>query len=93
MVNGKTKSGIGFEIDERVKNDTRFLQYIVEMQSKDTEVQTVALFDMLKLLFGGREGLICFQNAVATTHDGFSEPEIMMSELNEILGALGIKKS
>ena len=36
MVKGKTKSGIKFEIDERIKDDTRLYQYVGEMQSSDT---------------------------------------------------------
>lgn len=93
MVKGKTKSGIKYQIDERIKDDTRLFQFAVEMQGTDTQKQSQALFDLLGLIFGGRDGVIEFQNAVATVHDGVCTTEFLMSELNEILGALNIKKS
>lgn len=93
MVKGKTKSGIKYEIDERIKDDTRLYQYLVEMQSNDVQKQSVALFDMLGLMFGGRDGIVAFQNAVATTHDGVCTVQELMDELNQIMEAINLKKS
>lgn len=93
MVKGKTKSGIKFEIDERIKDDTRLYQYSVELQSADSQTQGRALFDLLGLMFGGRDGVINFQNAVATTHDGVCTSESLMHELLEIMEAINLKKS
>lgn len=93
MVKGKTKSGIKYQIDERIKDDTRLLQYIVEMQSDDQQLQSVALFDMLSLIFGGRQGVTDFQNAVASSHEGICSTEFLISELTEILEAVNLKKS
>lgn len=93
MVKGKTKSGIEFKIDERIKGDTRLLQYIVEMQSDDTQTQTTALFDMLGLMFGGRKGVVNFQNAVAANNNGLCSTELLVKELTEIMEALSLKKS
>lgn len=92
MVRGKTKSGIEFELDERIKDDTRLFQYLVEMQSGDVQSQSVALFDMLTLIFGDRKGVIQFQNAVASANDGVCSAALLTSELNEILEALSLKK-
>lgn len=92
MVKGKTKSGIKFEIDERIKDDTRLYQYVVELQSKDTQVQSAALFDMLGLFFGGRDGVIAFQNTVAAANNGVCSAENLMAEFNEILEAINLKK-
>ena len=37
MVKGKTKSGIAFELDERIKDDARLTYLLVKMQqSKET---------------------------------------------------------
>ena len=94
MVKGTTKSGIKFQIDERVKDDTRLLQYIVEMQDTENQMkQSTAMFDLLGLLFGGRSGVVAFQNAVASTHDGVCTSEVMLKELTEIFEKINLKKS
>lgn len=94
MVKGKTKSGIQFDMDERIKEDTRLYQFVVEMQNtNDPMSQGRALFDLLSLMFGGRDGVLAFQNAVASAHDGVCTNDAMMSELNDIIEALNAKKS
>lgn len=93
MVKGKTKSGIKYSIDERIKDDTRLLQYAMEMQDEDAQIQGKALFDMLSLIFGGRKGVIEFQNTVASVHDGVCTSELLMAELMEIMDAVNLKKS
>lgn len=93
MAKVKTKSGLSFEIDERIKDDVRLYQYLVEMQSEDRMVKSTAFFDFIKFLFGGRQGAIDFQNAVASAHDGVCRVEDMTQEVNEIMESLGLKKS
>lgn len=93
MVKGKTKSGINFEIDERIKDDVRLYQYLTELQGNDDEGKGVAFFDMLKLIFGGRDGMIAFQNAVASVHDGVCSSDVMTAELTEIMEKINLKKS
>lgn len=93
MVNGKTKSGIKFQIDERVKDDARFLYYLTKAQDKtaDLSEQGKAVVDILTLIFGNEEGVIGFMNAVASVHDGICTTETMMDELTEILSAINAK--
>lgn len=93
MVSGTTKSGINFNVDERIVNDTRFLMYTVEMQSNDPMVQSNALFKLLEFIFGGREGLLMFQDTVASVHDGICTSELLVEEFTDILEALNAKKS
>lgn len=93
MVKGKTKSGIKYQIDERIKDDTRLYQFVTEMQSNDDQKRGQALFDLLSLIFGGRDAVIEFQNTVATVHDGVCTTQFLMDELNEIMGAINLKKS
>jgi len=93
MIKSKTKSGIKFQINEKIKDDTRLFQYVTEMQSDDTQTQTQALFDMLGLMFGGRQGVIAFQNEVANRHEGVCTTELLIAELSEVLEALNLKKS
>lgn len=92
MVKGKTKSGISYEVDERIKDDTRLFQYATELQSEDTQLQSRALFDLLALMFGGRTGVINFQNTVASVHDGVCTSELLMTELTEIMEKISLKK-
>ena len=35
MVKGKTKSGIKFQLDERIKDDARFLYYMAKSQDDE----------------------------------------------------------
>lgn len=93
MVKGTTKSGIDFSIDERITGDTRFLMYTVDLQDSDPVVQSKALFSLLEFIFGGREGLVSFQNTVAAAHDGICTSELLTSEFTEIMEALNAKKS
>lgn len=93
MVKGKTKSGIKYQIDERIKDDTRLYQFATEMQGTDAQKQSQALFDLLGLIFGGRDGVIEFQNTVANVHEGVCTTEFLMAELTEIMEAINLKKS
>lgn len=95
MVKGKTKSGIKFQMDERVKDDARFLYYLAKSQSEDADMgeRSKAIMGILTLIFGSDEGVIQFMNAVAATHDGVCDVEIMLSELTEMFDALSAKNS
>lgn len=93
MVKGTTKSGINFEIDERIKEDTRLVQFSTEMHSDDELIRSQALFDMLGLIFGGRNGVLSFQNTVASVHEGVCSTEYLIAELSEIMEAVNLKKS
>lgn len=93
MVKGKTKSGIKYQIDERIKDDTRLYQFATEMRGTDEKKQSQALFDLLGLIFGGRDGVIEFQNTVAAVHDGVCTTELLMAEFTEIMEAINLKKS
>ena len=96
MVKGTTKSGIKFQIDERIKEDARFLYYLSKAQNKNSDdamEKSDALMGMLKLIFGSDEGVILFMNEVAAHNDGVCEMATMMSELNEIFEAMNAKNS
>ena len=95
MVRGKTKSGIKFQIDERIKDDTRFLYYLNKLSkpSDDIEKQNASLMGLIELIFGSDEGVIGFMNAVAAAHDGVCDGHIMFMELSEILEKVKAKNS
>ena len=93
MVEGKTKSGIKFKIDERIKDDARFLYYLAKAQEKDIDMgeQSKAVMGVLELVFGNGEGVINFMNAVASTNGGVCTIDVMLSELTEIFDAIKAK--
>jgi len=91
MIKGETKSGIKFELNPKVKEDARLLYFLTKLHSEDAEEQNKALFDILKLIFGGDEGVMSFMNAVAETHDGICSPNCLMEELTEMFNALELK--
>ena len=95
MVKGKTKSGIKFQLDERIKDDARFLYYLAKAQDEDADVseKSKAIMGILKLVFGNDEGVINFMNAVAATNDGLCNVEVMLSELTEMFDAINAKNS
>lgn len=93
MVSGKTKSGIKFEIDERIKDDTRLLYILTQIQKEDTSLEKKGqlIFDLLGMVFGDA-GVMAFMNEVAEKHDGICSTEVMASELNDIFDAINAKK-
>ena len=95
MVKGKTKSGIKFQIDERIKDDARFLFYLNKLNkpSEDIEKQNADLMGFIALIFGSDEGVINFMDAVASAHDGICDAKIMFLELKEILEKVNAKNS
>ena len=96
MVKGKTKSGIKFQIDERVKDDARFLYYLSKAQnhgSDDVMDKNNAIMGLLKLIFGSDEGVIQFMDEVASVNGGICDIGTMVSELTEMFEAINAKNS
>ena len=93
MVKGKTKSGIKFQLDERIKDDARFLYYMAKSQDDeaDTAEKSKAVMGMLKLIFGNDDGVISFMNTVASTNNGVCSIDVMLSELSEMFETLNAK--
>lgn len=91
MVKGKTKSGINFKINEKVKDDPRLLLVMQDLQSDDQALQVKSLKRLLCLLFGGEDGMYSFMDAVASVHDGICEPTALVEELTEIVESLNGK--
>lgn len=93
MVSGKTKSGIKFEIDERIKDDARLLYVLTQIQREDTPVEKKGqlVFDLLGIIFGDSD-IMVFMNEVAEKNDGICSTEVMISELNDIFDAINAKK-
>ncbi len=95
MVKGKTKSGIKFQLDERIKDDARFLYYLAKAQDENADMgeQSKAITGILKLVFGNDEGVINFMNAVASVNKGVCAVDVMLAELTEMFDAINAKNS
>ena len=95
MVKGKTKSGIKFQMDERIKDDARFLYYLAKAQDEEADMgeKSKAIMGILKLIFGTDEGVIGFMNAVASSHDGVCAVDTLLSELTDMFEAVNAKNS
>ena len=93
MVKGTTKSGIKFQIDDRIKEDTRFLLYHVKVQDPEIDPmeQARALMKIFELVFGSDEGVFKFMDAVANAHDGICGADELMAEWSEMLEAIKAK--
>lgn len=95
IVSGKTKSGIAYTVDRRVRQDSRFLHLLVKMQDKKrAELERAeALFSLLEMLFGGDDNILIFENEVAAHHDGICSQEQLIEELKDIFDAINAKNS
>ena len=93
MVEGKTKSGIAFTLDERIKDDARLMHLLVKLQqTKDQPLEMgKSMNQLLALIFGSDDGTYAFMNEVADKHDGVCSASVMLEELNEMLDAIKAK--
>ena len=93
VVKGKTKSGIKFQMDDRIKDDARFMYYLAKAQDSEADVseQSKAVMGIMKLIFGTDEGVIEFMDAVAATNNGVCDVKTMLAELTEMFTALNAK--
>lgn len=83
MIEGKTKDGFKFSIDERILGDWRLLSAIALSDSKDQSDQIKGTHELVTLLLGDREkDMIDF---LSKKNDGYV-PAIKVSEIiTEIL--------
>lgn len=92
MVKGKTKSGITFELDERIKDDARLMYLLVKMQNATVPMDAgKAMNQLLALFFGDDDKAYAFMEEVASKHDGVCESDVMVTELTEMLDAIKAK--
>lgn len=92
MVEGKTKSGIAFTLDERIKDDARLMHLLVKMQqTKEPLEMGKSMNQLLALIFGSDDGTYAFMSEVADKHDGICSTTYMLEELTEMLDAIKAK--
>lgn len=93
MVKGKTKSGIAFEIDERIKDDARLTYLLVKLQTNATDPLEAgkAMNQVMNLLFGSDEAVFNFMEAIASKNDGICSQEVLVAELTDLFNEIKAK--
>ena len=92
MVKGKTKSGIKYQIDERIKDDARVLFILTKLQEvakAEASAENVTkggklVFDLLALIFGSDDGIVAFMDEVARHNKGVCDTKVMIAEIMDI---------
>lgn len=94
IIKGKTKSGIKFQLDSRIKDDVRLLFLMSRAQNTEDPITAgKAIMDILSLIFGTEDNVLTFMNEVARTHKGTCQTKDLIAELREMLDSLDAKNS
>ena len=81
---GITKSGFKFKVDERVLKDWRFTMALTKMENRKTAFDALqGMNEMAELLLGDQIG--DFFNHIKEKNEGFAPFEVVTAELKEIL--------
>lgn len=93
LIEGETRTGLKFKIDERVKDDTRCLYLLSRMQKESLSMmdKNVALFDLLEVVFGSGDEFNTFLNEVAFRHNGVADARSLIDEITDIFEAVKLK--
>lgn len=83
MIDGTTKSGFKYSIDERVLDDWRLLKFIALSESKDPSEQIKGASSLVALLLGDQEDAMI--EFVAKKHKGFVPATAITDMITEIL--------
>lgn len=84
---GKTKSGFKFKVDERILTDWRFTMAVAKTQSASDMEKLHGAHEMVDLLLGA-DGEKALQDHVAKHNDGFVPADVFMAEVTEIMMAV-----
>lgn len=79
---GTTKSGYVYDIDDRILSDWRFTMALTKCQKTTGMDQIAAMQDMVSLLFGNDYDK--FMKHIEEKNDGYVPAEVVMTEVQEI---------
>lgn len=83
MINGKTKSGYKFEIDERKLDEWDVFEAIADMTSGDSKRLINGTVNFVNIVFGDKkQDLIQF---IRNRNNGYCPQESMQALINEII--------
>lgn len=85
MIEGRTKSGFKFKVDERVTSDWRVLSSISKAESDNLTEQVIGITELVSVLLGNNEKAL--MEHIKKKNDGFVPTEAVTSELADILKA------
>lgn len=83
MIEGKTKNGFKYKIDERVLDDWRLLKYIAQSESTDPSEQVQGAASLVTLLLGDQEPAM--MDFIAKKNNGFVPALSVTEMMTEIL--------
>lgn len=83
IIEGKTKSGFKFAVDDRVINDWDLVDAIGMSESDDASEQIRGMRILTKLILGDQVNAL--KKHVAKAHDGFHPSDVMTAEIAEII--------
>ena len=83
MIEGKTKSGFKFSLDERILDDWRFVDAIGLSESDDASEQIRGMRDLVKMVIGDRYD--AFKKHIAEKNDGFIPRSVVTETVIEIV--------
>ena len=80
---GKTKTGFEFDIDDRILTDWRFTMALTKCQNGKGIDQLAGAQEMVSLMLGG-DGLNRMMQHISDSHDGYVPAEAVMAEVQDI---------
>lgn len=83
MIEGKTRTGFKYKVDERILKDWRIVSCISMVESSDPSSQIKGTTELVKLLIGENED--AFIKHVQKKNDGFVPIDAITNELVDIL--------
>ena len=83
MLEGKTKNGFKFAIDERILDDWRLLKFVALTESKDPSEQVRGASQLVELLLGDKEDDL--MKFIAKKNGGFIPATAVTDIITEIL--------
>ena len=83
MIEGKTKSGFKFAIDERILSDWRLVDAIGMSESDDASEQIRGVRNLMKLILGDQADAL--KKHIADKNEGFVPSEQVTDLITEII--------
>ncbi len=83
MIEGKTKSGFKFKIDERILDDWELLEAIGDTESDDSSRVVRGMTNLPRLLLGDQADAL--KKHIADKNDGFIPKDVMLNTVIEIV--------
>lgn len=91
MIEGKTKTGFKFKIDERIGTDWRVISAISLAENGNDSEKIKGTTDLVHLMLADNEQK--FMEHIASKNDGFVPITALTSELVDILTSLNATKN